>query len=100
MAWKTSSASVRRARTARQAKVFDVVLATSAYSESSYAKTQNGYDKDVTYPSEALCGALRKSAARLGMPLIEGAVHSSDVFYRDAEPVIGKSCGTKRAVLP
>ena len=70
-----------------QAKVFDVVLATSAYSESSYAKTQNGYDKDVTYPSEALCGALRKSAARLGMPLIEGAVHSSDVFYRDAEPV-------------
>ena len=50
-----------------QAKVFDVVLATSAYSESSYAKTQNGYDKDVTYPSEALCGALRKSAARLGM---------------------------------
>ena len=69
-----------------QAKVFDVVLATSAYSESSYAKTQNGYDKDVTYPSEALCGALRKSAARLGMPLIEGAVHSSDVFYRDAEP--------------
>lgn len=49
-------------------------------------KLQNGYDKDVTYPSEALCGALRKSAARLGMPLIEGAVHSSDVFYRDAEP--------------
>ena len=46
----------------------------------------NGYEKDVTYPSEALCGALRKSAARLGMPLIEGAVHSSDVFYRDAEP--------------
>ena len=29
-------------------------------------------------------GAL--AAARLGMPLIEGAVHSSDVFYRDAEP--------------
>ena len=77
-----------------QAKVFDVVLATSAYSESSYAKTQNGYDKDVTYPSEALCGALRKSAARLGMPLIEGAVHSSDVFYRDARGMIGN--GTLR----
>ena len=27
-----------------------------------------------------------QSAARLGMPLIEGAVHSSDVFYRDAGP--------------
>lgn len=79
-----------------QAKVFDVVLATSAYSESSYAKTQNGYDKDVTYPSEALCGALRKSAARLGMPLIEGAVHSSDVFYRDARAgLLGKAAGRK-----
>ena len=30
--------------------------------------------------------ALALCAARLGMPLIEGAVHSSDVFYRDAEP--------------
>ena len=49
-----------------QAKVFDVVLATSAYSESSYAKTQNGYDKDVTYPSEALCGALRKKRGAAG----------------------------------
>lgn len=46
-----------------QAKVFDVVLATSAYSESSYAKTQNGYDKDVTYPSEALC---RRTAQKRG----------------------------------
>ena len=84
-----------------QAKVFDVVLATSAYSESSYAENKHGDDKDVTYPSEALCGALRKGAARLGMPLIEGAVHSSDVFARDAEPDYWESCErAKRAVLP
>ena len=29
-------------------KVFDVVLADSAYSESSYAKVQSGYDQDKT----------------------------------------------------
>lgn len=69
-----------------EAKVFDVVLASGAYSESSYAKTQNGFAGDVTLPSPALCNALRKSAARLGIPMIEGVIHSSDVFYRDAAP--------------
>ena len=69
-----------------RAKLFDVVLAAAAYSESSYAKTQNGFTGDVTLPSPALCEALRQSAARLGIPLIEGTVHSSDVFYRDAAP--------------
>ena len=34
--------------------LFDVVLAESAWSESSFAKTQNGYDKDVTYPDSEL----------------------------------------------
>ena len=69
-----------------KAKVFDVVLATSAYSESSYAKTQNGFEGDVTLPSPALCDALRKSAAKQGIPMIEGVIHSSDVFYRDDAP--------------
>ena len=69
-----------------KAKVFDVVLATSAYSESSYAKTQNGFESDVTLPSPALCDALRKSAAKQGIPMIEGVIHSSDVFYRDDAP--------------
>ncbi len=68
------------------AKVFDVVLASSAYSESSYAKTQNGFDGDVTLPSPALCDKLRKSAAKQNIPLIEGCIHSSDVFYRTAAP--------------
>ena len=30
------------------ARVYDVVLATGAYSESSYAKTQSGFEGDVT----------------------------------------------------
>ena len=66
-----------------EAKIYDVVLVTSAVSESSYARTQSGYDKDETYPSEALCQRLRDSAKKLGIPVIEGATHSSDVFYRE-----------------
>ena len=65
------------------AKVFDVVLAAAAYSESSYARTQNGFAGDVTRPSEALNEALRASAQKQGIRLIEGVIHSSDVFYRD-----------------
>lgn len=64
------------------AKVYDVVLATGAYSESSFAKTMNGTTEDILLPSAELCDALRKSAKELGIPMVEGNIHSSDVFYR------------------
>ena len=44
-----------------KAKLFDVVLVTAAYSESSYARTQNGFSGDTIPPSEKLNGDLRKS---------------------------------------
>ncbi len=66
-------------------KIYDVVLATSAYSESSYALTQNGYDKDLTFPSEALNNKIRNAAKELGIDITEGRVHSSDVFYREGD---------------
>ena len=66
-----------------RAKVYDVVLATAAFSESSFAKTQSGFEGNMTHPSEELNEKLRASAAKLGMPLIEGVIHSSDVFYRE-----------------
>ena len=66
-----------------RAKVYDVVLATAAFSESSFARTQRGFEGNMTHPSEELNEKLRASAAKLGMPLIEGVIHSSDVFYRE-----------------
>ena len=65
-----------------KAKIFDVVLATGAYSESNYAVTQSGDTDDIQKPSEELNNALRASAKKQGIPLIEGTIHSSDVFYR------------------
>ena len=64
------------------AALFDVVLATGAYSESSFARTQSGCTDDTILPSEALNDRLRASARALNIPLIEGIIHSSDVFYR------------------
>ena len=72
-----------------KAKLFDVVLATGAVSESNYARVQSGYDQPISYPSQSLNDKLRASAAKQGIPLIEGNIHSSDVFYRqpsDAKP--------------
>ena len=65
-----------------KAKLFDTVLATGAVSESNYARVQSGFAGDVTLPSAALNEKLRASAAKQGIPLIEGNIHSSDVFYR------------------
>lgn len=65
-----------------KAKLYDVVMATAAYSESSFAKTQNGCCDDTLKPSAELCDALRASAAKQGIPMVEGTIHSSDVFYR------------------
>ncbi|MBC2871292.1 MULTISPECIES: purine-nucleoside phosphorylase [Eubacteriales] len=61
--------------------LFDVVMATAAWSASTYALAQSGYDKDLTYPSTQLNAQLKESAQRLGKELVEGVVHSSDVFY-------------------
>lgn len=65
-----------------KAKVYDVVLSTGAYSESSFAKTMDGTQEDTMLPSEELNAALRKSAEKLGIQMVEGVIHSSDVFYR------------------
>ena len=66
-----------------KAKLFDVVLATGAYSESNYAVTQSGDTDEIQRPSETLNNALRASAKAQGINLIEGNIHSADVFYRE-----------------
>ena len=65
-------------------KIFDVVLATGAWSESSFALTQSGDTLTTQAASEQLNETIRKSAAEQGIKLYEGIVHSSDVFYRES----------------
>lgn len=67
-----------------RANVYDVVLADSAYSESSFAKVAFNYEEDVLKPSAALNERLLVSAEKLGIDVITGRIHSSDVFYRDS----------------
>jgi purine-nucleoside phosphorylase, family 1 (deoD) len=63
--------------------VYDVVLADSAWSESSYAKTQNGYEDETNYPNKELNDSLIEAAKKLNIPMHVAMIHSSDVFYRE-----------------
>lgn len=62
--------------------LYEVLLVTDAWSESSYAKVQGGYDKDTTAASPELNDKLEAIAKELNIPINKGRIHSSDVFYR------------------
>lgn len=64
-------------------KVYDVVLAESAWSESSFAKAQSGCGEDILYPDKELNKKISEAAKKLGIPLTEARIHSSDVFYHE-----------------
>jgi purine-nucleoside phosphorylase len=64
-------------------KLFDVMLVKESFSESTYAKTQNGFQGHIIRSDSAINKSLVKAAKRLGIPLTVGRVHSSDVFYHD-----------------
>ena len=61
--------------------VYDTVLVSGAYSESSYAYYQSGDTEKIQYPDEGLKEDLRKAAEKLGIEVHEGKVLSADQFY-------------------
>ena len=64
--------------------LYDLVLAESAYSLSSFAKTQ-GYDSEYLKASEELNNKIKESAEKLNKKMHIGVIHSSDVFYGNAD---------------
>ncbi len=63
-------------------KLYDVVLASSAWSESTFAKIVANIDADTIEASASFNKNLLASANDLGINVVEGKIHSSDVFYR------------------
>lgn len=62
--------------------LYDVVIASQAYSESSFAKVALGSDDNILAGSDKLNQELVKSAQSLGYDYHLSPIHSSDVFYR------------------
>lgn len=63
-------------------KLYDVIVADFAYSESSYAKTAFGYEENILHANKELVERINQSAKKLEIPIVNKMIHSSDVFYR------------------
>lgn len=63
--------------------LYDVILVDECWSESTYAKVQSGYDKEIINASKELNDQLEKVAKNLNISIKRGRIHSSDVFYRE-----------------
>ncbi len=61
--------------------VYDTVLVTDAWSESSFAKVAFGYEEDTISSNKDINEYLRGAAKNLGIELKDTIAHSSDVFY-------------------
>ena len=64
--------------------LFDIVISTEAYSESSFAKV-NGYDSNIMPATKTLNDKIVETANRLNSKYIFGRIHSTDVFYGNAD---------------
>lgn len=62
--------------------LYDVVLATAAYSESTYASVMGLKVGDTLEATKELNEKIEKAAKALHIPITECIIHSSDVFYR------------------
>ncbi|MDQ0362668.1 purine-nucleoside phosphorylase [Breznakia pachnodae] len=65
-------------------KLFDIVLADDAWSESSFALAQSGEASAVMKPSAELNTLIKETAASINKTVHENRIHSSDVFYHES----------------
>lgn len=81
----------------KEINIYDVVLVTGAYSDSSYARMMDGDTDDIQYSSKELNTLLKKSADELGIAVHEKPIHSSDCFYQNNDEkqhakILSKGC--------
>lgn len=62
-------------------KLGDVILATCAYSDSSFASVQSDYKENYLYSSEKINNVIMDVAEKNNYDIIKGNIFTSDVFY-------------------
>lgn len=63
--------------------LYDIVLVNGCYSESSFAKTQNGCEDNMMYANDTLNFYIKQAAEENNIPITLANVHSSDVCYKE-----------------
>ena len=66
----------------KKLKLFDLINAETACSESTYAEAAYGYKKDSFKHRGDAFDIINATAAELNLELKTGPIHSGDVFYR------------------
>lgn len=62
-------------------KLKDVILVTGSYSESSYGKELDGYDKKVIESDKTLNNIIESTAINSNKTLVKGNIYCADAFY-------------------
>jgi purine-nucleoside phosphorylase len=65
--------------------VFDVLVASAAYSDTTYAKMQNGAEDSFAFPSKHINEIIMEISEELKIPVRAQKIYSSDVFYMESE---------------
>ena len=63
--------------------LYDVVLVEGSYSESSFAKAQNGCLDNILYSNKELNKKIEDTAEKLNINVTKSIIHSSDIFYKE-----------------
>lgn len=64
--------------------LYDVILASHSYSESTYAKVMGVTGRKKIAATKSLNNKILRKAEKLNVPVTVGVIHSSDVFYHPA----------------
>ena len=63
----------------------DIIVATSAYTDSNFAFQMSGNGSSVVEASSSLGSSIEIASERLGLKINEGPIWTSDIFYREKE---------------
>ena len=76
----------------KEAKLKDVILAKDAYSESNFAYSFNGYEKNVVNGCKNLNSVISRTAKEIGLKIQEGTILTCDVFgpYIDIDAILNR----------
>lgn len=62
-------------------KLYDIINAERAYSESTYAKCAFNFNDDHFYHQGEAYSVINATAYDMGLPILKGPIHSGDAFY-------------------
>lgn len=69
----------------KELELYDLLLVTNAYSDSSYALVQNNNKNNILNSSDFLNEVIINTAEKINQKLKTGTIYSSDVFYKEKD---------------